>query len=123
MILKDNFYHITAQTHAEGESDYRIQLNPHSAVFQAHFPEEPIMPGACMVQMVHELAGLSLRHTLTMCKIGQLKFLKIVNPDQTPELSVNLIFKPQPSGETQVSARFEDEGTTYSKMSIIFHYA
>lgn len=79
-MLKDNFYHITA----ESAGEYTITFDAQHAIFKAHFPGKPIVPGACLVQMAQEMASLWLQKTIIFTQIDNLKFLKLVTPDVAP---------------------------------------
>ena len=79
-MLKDNFYHITA----ESAGEYTITFDAQHAIFKAHFPGKPIVPGACLVQMAQEMASLWLQKTIIFKQIDNLKFLKLVTPDVAP---------------------------------------
>ena len=79
-MLKDNFYHITA----ENAGEYTIAFDAQHAIFQAHFPGKPIVPGACLVQIAQEMASLWLQKTIIFTQIDNLKFLKLVTPDVAP---------------------------------------
>ena len=51
MLLRNSLYHIIAQN----GSSYSIRFNAEHPVFAGHFPNYPIVPGACLVQIAEDL--------------------------------------------------------------------
>ena len=84
MMLLNDFYQITEQA----SQAFRIRLNPAHEIYRAHFPGQPITPGVCQIQLVTELLSqlLDAEATLTDCK--NVKYLSVVRPEETPELTV-----------------------------------
>lgn len=118
MALLDNLYHITAQTTLpEGEGGgavYRIALHPDSAIYQAHFPGRPITPGACMIQIVEELARQYFADaTLHVRSIINLKFLALLEPQHHPTVEVVLSGTP-----SLLRATFRDGSLLFARLTI-----
>ena len=53
--LLHNFYKITYSEHING-TDWAVQvmLNPQHAIYNGHFPQQPVVPGVCMLQIIKE---------------------------------------------------------------------
>ena len=51
--LLPNFYKVTHSEHIN-ETDWVVQvmLNPQHAIYNGHFPQQPVVPGVCMLQMI-----------------------------------------------------------------------
>ena len=118
MALQDNLYHITAQTTLpEGEGGgavYRIALHPDSAIYRAHFPSRPITPGACMIQIVEELARRYFADaTLQVRSITNLKFLALLEPHDHPCFDVLLRGTP-----THLQATFRDGSLIFARLTL-----
>ena len=77
-MLRGSFYDIL---HSDKDS-YTIRFNASHPIFSGHFPERPIVPGACIVQMAEELAALSYGHPVRFTAIRDLKLRQPVTPDQ-----------------------------------------
>ena len=58
MVLIDNFYTVKSQNISAGKAEFRVKLNAENFIYQAHFPNNPITPGVCLIQMAVELFGL-----------------------------------------------------------------
>lgn len=53
--LLSGFYHIT-QSENINETDWkvRVMLNPQHSLYAGHFPQQPVVPGVCTLQMIKE---------------------------------------------------------------------
>ena len=91
-MLEGPFYSVISYTPAENGAKTRVKLNRESAVFQGHFPETPIVPGVCSIQMVHELIEKATSGKLKLVEADNIKFLGIINPDETPEIDIEITF-------------------------------
>lgn len=68
----------------------QIELNPNHAIFKGHFPNNPIMPGVCMIQIIKELTESFTSKNLFMSKVSNVKFLVTINPFTHPILDLEL---------------------------------
>lgn len=63
---------------------YEILLNSSHMIFKAHFPDEPITPGVCIIQIAKELLEDTVKLPLMISGVKNVKFLNIVSPMVTP---------------------------------------
>ena len=77
-MLRNSFYDIL-QSNQDG---FVIRFNALHPIFSGHFPERPIVPGACIVQIAEELAALSYGHPIRFTAIRDLKLRQPSTPDQ-----------------------------------------
>lgn len=83
-MLQGSFYDIQ-QSNPDG---YVIRFNPAHPIFSGHFPEHPVVPGACIVQIVEELAALNNGYPVHFAAIRDLKFRQPITPDQEITISI-----------------------------------
>lgn len=120
-LLKDLYSIISASESNDSSASYRIGLNPCSVIFKAHFPGMPILPGACITQIVLELYQHWAKCEADIAKITNLKFLSVVSPSAVSQLDV-FIEKTKTSGsQTHIKASVENDGLCYSKMSLVIN--
>ena len=55
MKLLDNFFITKTINELENGYEAVLQCNPAHIIYQAHFPGNPITPGACIIQVADEL--------------------------------------------------------------------
>lgn len=85
MKLVNNLY--TLVTLDEGNNSAKIALCSDSVIYKAHFPEQPITPGVCIIQMATELLEFLLHISLELSEIKNAKFLSVINPDKMLEVA------------------------------------
>ena len=92
-MLKDNFYTLQeTSTDTDGCYVCKVRWNASHEIYQAHFPGNPITPGACIVQIAKELAEMLNGHSLMITEIKNLKFLNVIIPHEFPEVDFQLTF-------------------------------
>lgn len=122
MIFLDNLYTVVS-TQEESTTRVRMQirLNPESIIFKAHFPGEPILPGACIVQMVLELFMTWTKRDVEIAKVNNLKFLSVISPDEVLDLDVVIEIKKEEEGQVSIKADISKEGSDFTKMSLLLN--
>ena len=117
-MLKDTFFSITEAMDFENGRTYKLALNVSHPIFQAHFAGNPIMPGACIVQLIKELTADYYCQTFFTCVVKNMKFLHPVDPLKTPEISVRLTFVQNEASRLSVSAVIENDDILFSKSTL-----
>lgn len=89
MLLK-NFYTIT-KIYNEAES-YAIQaeLNADHEIYYGHFPQQPVVPGVCTIQLVKECVESIKNTSLQYSQIQSCKFLAVINPKADSAIKIIL---------------------------------
>lgn len=89
-MLKD-FYTITKLTQTEkGKYNCNILLNEKHPIFKGHFPDNPITPGVCMLQIIKNLTEEITQKKLFLSKTSNVKFMALINPETNPKLDLIL---------------------------------
>ncbi len=120
MLLKNSLYNIKSQDALN--SVFNIELNPDCFIYKAHFPELPITPGVCIIQVAMELFSELCGVALDLESVANAKFLSVINPEITKNLtySFNKITISDDSSLYKVSVVVADEDTIYTKLSLCF---
>ena len=80
-MFQDNLYSIHQHDILEGGLHrYTISFNSAHPIFAAHFPNRPIVPGACIVQVVKELVEQQLSNPLNIIEVKNVKFTELILP-------------------------------------------
>jgi len=120
MNLKNNFYTIKSFCKTETGFDYTLALNSEHFIYQAHFPDNPITPGVCIIQMVKELVTDQLQQELFLKKIHNIKFLNVINPLEYQEVVFSISISPEEAGAYKVGAVVHYGAQVFAKMSVGF---
>ena len=118
MLLND-FFKIKELSGNETEWVYRLALNAEHPIYQAHFQGNPITPGACIIQMVKELAQDCHSTSFFIRKAKNVKFLCVINPLEHPEINARLTFRTDENNLLAVSAVFSSEKTVFCKLNLV----
>jgi 3-hydroxyacyl-[acyl-carrier-protein] dehydratase len=91
-VLMNNLY--TTKTFGLSESKDRVTarifIRKEHAIFEGHFPGNPILPGVCTVQIIRELLEKAEERNLLLTKADQIKYLGFIDPVSTPEVLFDL---------------------------------
>ena len=89
-VLKD-FYQVQSKEQvSEHLHLVAVTINGHHEIFKGHFPGNPVTPGVCMMQIVKDLAEEIFNKKLVLVTANNVKFMAIINPEETPELTLEL---------------------------------
>jgi 3-hydroxyacyl-[acyl-carrier-protein] dehydratase len=87
MKLQNSLYTIVSEQTVGTAIRYDIRLDATHQIYQAHFPGEPITPGVCIIQIAKELLEEQTRRSMMIEKVKNVKFLSIISPVQTPQVT------------------------------------
>ena len=122
MILKNSLYTI-ADKRTEGSGIlYQILLDKNHFIYKAHFPNEPITPGVCIIQIAKELLEDYLHEEYEISFIKNIKFLSVLSPLSIP--SVTYVFDKitilSETNECKTQVQVQQGNVLFSKLSIVF---
>ena len=118
MILKDNFFTIESQDIKEGKAGFQIKLNAEHFIYQAHFPNNPITPGVCLIQMAVELFSLLKGAHCSIKTLKNVKFTAPISPLEFPKVDFMLEFAEN-ENHWQVKVLIKEKETIFAKMSLV----
>ena len=116
MLLQDSkLYTIELKRLTEEECcEYSILFCPEHPIFKGHFPNCPIVPGACLVQIAEELLSQSLNTLVHFTAIKNLKFRKPITPD------ISVSFSISKTNDDQVSVLIHTNLDNYAQFSATY---
>lgn len=89
MLIKD-YYTIEEQREGENATLFTVRLNPDCAVYQGHFPEQPVSPGVCNIQMLKELAEKLAGRELFMSNLSLCRLTTLITPHTHPVMQATV---------------------------------
>lgn len=121
-MLIEGLYTVT-RTGQEGDRiTASVHLDEHHAVFKGHFPDQPVMPGVCTLQIVQELLEQHLGRPLRLSRASNIKFMALIDPRVDPDLDFELAHAPTEQG-VKVTAKVHFKETLAVKLSAEFQSA
>jgi 3-hydroxyacyl-[acyl-carrier-protein] dehydratase len=86
-----------------GKITASLTLNIQSDILKGHFPHQPVVPGACMLQLVKGVLMDALSERLVFKSAANMKFISMVTP-QTEGLRLTITHKQTADNTVTVAA-------------------
>ena len=123
MKLRDSLYTIVSESKGEGRHDFNIKLDPEHFIYKAHFPGEPITPGVCIMQIAKELLEEAVSEDLTLSCVKNIKFLRIISPNEVTEICYSLAKISREDDQIKVQVTVTAGEDAFAKLSLICQVA
>lgn len=122
MRFLEGLFILQSTTETDDGFTARLLCNHEHPVYQAHFPGNPITPGACLLQTAGELLQQKLKRQLFLKSAKNIKYLNVLVP--AAEKVVRYTFSNLAATDTEckVQVVIADESSVYTKMSLTFSY-
>ena len=120
MILNDTFYTVTELTKGENALDATIKLNASHAIFEGHFPNNPVTPGVVEMEIVKEILSLGLEKPLKMKTMSSCKFLAVLNPINVENVHVKISITEMDDAFVRISGQLADDTTSFLKIAATY---
>ena len=119
-MLLDNFFKILSLEIVGAKANVRIELNPLHKIYRGHFPEIPVVPGVCMIQMLDEVMKKIVGREIKMLKGDHIKFLAVIDPMMKKELKFDINFSINENSKLNVSAELTNDDIKYFKFKGVY---
>jgi len=90
---KDDLFIVDSLIHTDGIIKAGLSINPGSSIFKGHFPGRPVVPGACMLQLVKDVLESALGYSVQLKKAGGLKFIGMIVPAAANAILLEIGYK------------------------------
>lgn len=114
-MLQGDFFTTKQQEVIENTIHSQISLNMEHPIYKGHFPQQPVVPGVCMMQILAELSTSALGKKVYLKKASQAKFLIPIIPQKNPLLDVTIKYTNNEDGSLKISASIQDSTVTFFK--------
>ena len=115
--MLEDFYSIINETVAGNTAIITVRFNVNHPIFQGHFPTMPVVPGACLVEMVSLLSSKVLGKKLQLLSAQNVKFVQVIYPDKVESVSFDILWT-EAEGGYATKCLIHNEGTTYAMMKV-----
>ena len=122
MDFLDNLFLIQSITDTDDGFEALVRCNPEHPVYKAHFPGNPITPGACLLQTAGALMQQKMGRPLFLKSSKNIKYLSILIPSEGKEVQFGFLRVAEGETECKAQVVITDESTVYTKMSLTFSY-
>lgn len=119
-MLLNNFFYIDQVIADESSIKADIRVNINHPILMGHFPEQPIVPGVCMLEMLKEVIQFNYNKKYQLESASMIKFLTMFAPPQFTSASFNIQINPFESNKLQVNASLNSDDTIFLKFKGVF---
>ncbi len=117
MALLDDFYILDVLTQTENGVSAEVTLNPEHRIFNGHFPENPVVPGVCMMQMIKEILQVARNKEFILAESSNIKFMNILNPDENRKVRFIHEITREAGGEVKLKSTIRNQETVFLKFA------
>ena len=89
MLIQD-YYIIKGCTPVHDTTVFHIHLNENSIIYQGHFPEKPVSPGVCNIQMIKECTENLCKKELRISNLQLCRLTTLITPQTHPDLDITI---------------------------------
>ena len=108
-MLIAHFYSVKEFNFTDNQLKAIIELNPEHDVFKGHFPNNPVTPGVCMLQILKELTEQAINTNLFIKECSNVKFMALINPEVNAVLAITIdINKVEENFKIKALASFDE---------------
>lgn len=115
-MLHNDFYKLREQVETDTGWDFKVELNPNHEIYTGHFPDQPIVPGVCNLQIIRECSEIVLKQKVQIVTISSCKYLAVVDPSKNKDLSIQLNLKELGNSEYTLQAVGTFDQTDFIKL-------
>lgn len=117
-MFKDDLFTILTEEITAQHAVFDIRLNAQHSLYTGHFPNDPITPGVCIVQIATDLFSYLQQRDCSMTAAKNVKFLNLIKPTEHSEVRYTLDWDNVEENTYKVKAVASDENTVFAKLSI-----
>src|SRR5579864_2323714 len=91
--VTNDLFSIDKITHEDAVISVMLGIKSESEILKGHFPGHPVVPGACMLQIIKEVLQTTLNHPVRLKKADQSKFMIMIDPTNTSVVALEMSYK------------------------------
>ena len=122
MDFLDNLFIIQSTEKTESGFSAKLLCNPSHPVYLAHFPGNPITPGACLLKTAGEVLQQKTGRPLYLKSSKNIKYLSLLVPEEGKEVQFEFSGFTEIENGCKAQVVIADETTVYTKMSLTYSY-
>lgn len=93
-----------------------MRIEKSHAIFEGHFPGQPILPGVCMMQLIKELMEVTDGVAYRIETAGNIKFLNLIDPVITERVMVSISIEQKNESGIKIQASLFAGDVTFFKL-------
>jgi 3-hydroxyacyl-[acyl-carrier-protein] dehydratase len=118
--INDRIFKIEGMQHDASQITASLNINKNSSIFEGHFPGQPVVPGACMLQLVKDVLEEVLHMPILLKKAGNIKFINMITPANNLTAKLTISYKITDDGSISINANLLTGEVTYFKLQAVY---
>lgn len=118
-MLYNNFFSVTHLENNGEKITASVNINGDHQILQGHFPENPVVPGVCLIQMIKEIVEKVHSTSLVITQSDEIKFLNMITPIMFENLFIDIVKRVNSSDYSYQAIVYKQE-ITFLKIKIDF---
>lgn len=94
----------------------RISLNAGHAIFKGHFPQQPVLPGVCQLEMISDAYSKFMAAGYRMESAREVKYASMILPDKHPNFVIE--FSKKDKQDHTISCLIKNEQQVFLKAKL-----
>jgi 3-hydroxyacyl-[acyl-carrier-protein] dehydratase len=117
-MLLDTFFTIGNITSQDEKTSVEVMINKEHAVFEGHFPGNPVVPGVFLIQMIREVIEELQHKKFRIEKADEIKFMNMVIPEQNCHLILEIQQRAKSENPFAYNINVTNGQTLFLKMKV-----
>ncbi len=98
-----------------------ITFDPSHEIFSGHFPEQPIVPGVCLIHIIKDIAIRIAEHEVVLSNGNNIKFLNVIDPRKHANVHIKGSFSFNESRSLSINANIFNDDVIFFKFKGLFN--
>lgn len=121
MELFNSFYKIINSDNSQKDKlSVLVKIDKFHPIFKGHFPNHPVTPGVCTMQIIKELSEKWSDKKLMLKTARNVKFMAIINPELNEDVQFEIQFEQLSDEELSVKSTVSIDENPALKFSGVF---
>jgi 3-hydroxyacyl-[acyl-carrier-protein] dehydratase len=121
MLLND-FFTIRDTESSATEIWAELVIDPNHKIFEGHFPNQPVVPGVCMMQMIKEILEKILGKETNLVQAAEMKFMAVINPQENNLIQATIKYSTDESSVINIVASLYRDELVHFKFKGQFNF-
>ena len=121
MLLDDLYTIMSTKKLTETTTETVLKINATQDIFKGHFPQQPVMPGVCQLQILTEVASDLVGKELKLKEASNIKFLAMLDPRSCGDLTLQIEVKSQTEDDVKIIGKLFTKENIYLKFKGVFN--
>lgn len=115
----DTLYTIKEKRETATGFDVDVSFDETHFVYKAHFPENPITPGVCLLEVAKQIIATHYNSKIELITVKNIKFLHVIVPNKNEIVSYK-VATSQEDGQIKANIVIDNAEVCFAKISVIY---